>query len=194
MNLRSLNRLLKEDVAISGAYLLIDDDQTEALYRALKNTPVVAGVGLQERAQQAFHDTLQESLGTFIFFNTLFAGLITVGVVYNSARISLSERGRELASLRVLGLTRGEVSYILLGELALLTLSALPLGALLGYGLAWLMVVSFDTELFRIPLIINTATYAYAALVVVVAALASGLLVRRRIDHLDLVAVLKTRE
>jgi len=194
MNLVSLSRLLKVEVAISGGYLLVDGDQTEALYRALKNTPIVAGVGLQESAQQAFNDTLQESLGTFVFFNTLFAGLITVGVVYNSARISLSERGRELASLRVLGLTRGEVSYILLGELALLTLLALPLGAVLGYGLAWLMVASFDTELFRIPLVINTATYGYAALVVVLAAIVSGLLVRRRIDHLDLVAVLKTRE
>ncbi len=114
MELGSLNRLLKEDIAISGAYLLVDDAQTPALYRSLKNTPAVAGVGLQEKAQQAFYDLLQESLGTFVFFNTLFAGLIAVGVVYNSARISLSERGRELASLRVLGLTRGEVSYILL--------------------------------------------------------------------------------
>lgn len=194
MNLKSLNRLLKEDVAISGAYLLVDEDQTDALYRTLKNTPIVAGVGLQEKAQQAFYATMQESLGTFVFFNTLFAGLIAVGVVYNSARISLSERGRELASLRVLGLTRGEVSYILLGELALLTLLSLPVGALLGYLLAWGLVVSFDTELFRIPLIINTSTYGYAALVVVIAAVGSGLLVRRRIDRLDLVAVLKTRE
>ncbi|SDZ80911.1 FtsX-like permease family protein [Microbulbifer marinus] len=194
MDLRSLNRLLKEDIAISGTYLLVDPDLTDALYTELKGTPVVAGVSLQEQAQNAFYETLQESLGTFVFFNTLFAGLIAVGVVYNSARISLSERGRELASLRVLGLTRGEVSYILLGELALLTLAALPLGALLGYLLAWTLVQSFDTELFRIPLVVSSSTYGYAALVVVLAAVASGLLVRRRIDRLDLIAVLKTRE
>ncbi|WP_346836557.1 FtsX-like permease family protein [Microbulbifer sp. SAOS-129_SWC] len=194
MDLRSLNRLLKEDIAISGGYLLVDPQRTDALYRALKNTPVVAGVSLQEQAQSAFYDTLQESLGTFVFFNTLFAGLIAVGVVYNNARISLSERARELASLRVLGLTRGEVSYILLGELALLTLLALPLGAFLGYALARGLVLSFDTELFRIPLIINPSTYGYAVLIVVLAAIGSGLLVRRRIDRLDLIGVLKTRE
>jgi len=194
MDLAFMNRILREDTAISGSYLLVDPAHTEAFYQALKNTPVVTGVSLQEQAQNAFYETLQDSLGTFVFFNTLFAGLIALGVVYNSARISLSERGRELASLRVLGLTRGEVSYILLGELALLTLLALPLGALLGYLLAWTLVASFDTELFRIPLIINPSTYGYAALVVMLSALASGLLVHRRIQRLDLIAVLKTRE
>ena len=194
MDLGEMNRLLREDIAISGAYLLVDPDLTDAFYQALKNTPVVAGVSLQEQAQNAFYETLQESLGTFVFFNTLFAALIALGVVYNSARISLSERGRELASLRVLGLTRGEVSYILLGELALLTLLALPLGALLGYLLAWTLVQSFNTELFRIPLIISPSTYGYAALVVLLSAAASGVLVHRRIQRLDLIAVLKTRE
>ena len=194
MDLASLNRMMREDIAISGAYMLVDPLRADALYNALKNTPVVAGVSLQEQAQNAFYETLQDSLGTFVFFNTLFAGLIAVGVVYNNARISLSERGRELASLRVLGLTRGEVSYILLGELGLLTLLALPLGALLGYLLAATLVMSFNTELFRIPLIISHSTYGYAALVVVLSAIGSGLLVRRRIDTLDLIAVLKTRE
>ncbi|WP_204903042.1 ABC transporter permease [Microbulbifer mangrovi] len=194
MDLAEMNRMLRDDMVISGTYLLIDPEQADAFYRALKNTPVVAGVSLQEQAQNAFYDTLQDSLGTFVFFNTLFAGLIAIGVVYNSARISLSERGRELASLRVLGLTRGEVSYILLGELAVLTLLALPLGALLGYLLAWTLVQSFDTELFRIPLIINPSTYGHAALVVLFSAAASGLLVHRRIQRLDLIAVLKTRE
>lgn len=194
MDLDALSRILQEAPALNGAYLLVDAQQTQALYNRLKHTPVVAGVGLQEAAQRAFYDTLRESLGTFVFFNTLFAGLIAIGVVYNSARISLSERGRELASLRVLGLTRAEVSYILLGELAVLTLLALPLGALMGKALAWLLVTTFDTELFRIPLVIADATYGYAALVVLVAAVASGLMVRRRIDRLDLISVLKTRE
>lgn len=194
MDLAFMSRILKEDIAISGSYLLIDPARASAFYQALKNTPVVAGVSLQEQAQNAFYETLQDSLGTFVFFNTLFAGLIALGVVYNSARISLSERGRELASLRVLGLTRGEVSYILLGELAVLTLLALPLGAVLGYLLAWTLVHSFDTELFRIPLIIDHATYGYAALVVILSALGSGALVHRRIQRLDLIAVLKTRE
>ena len=194
MALPALNRVMREPGQLSGAHLLLDSRQVAALHRHLKSLPAVAGISLQEEAQAAFHDTLQESLGTFTFFNTFFAALIAIGVVYNSARVSLSERGRELASLRVLGLTRGEVSYILLGELALLTLLALPLGAALGYGLAAFLTHSFDTELFRIPLIVHSSTYGYAALVVVLAALVSGLIVRRRIDHLDLVAVLKTRE
>ncbi len=194
MSLEALNRLLAEDGQISGAHLLIDDKQAMLLFRHLKQLPAVAGIGLQDQMQRAFYDTLDESLGTFTFFNTLFATLIVVGVVYNSARVSLSERGRELASLRVLGLTRAEVSWILLGELGLLTLLALPLGAALGYLLAAFMVQSFDTDLFRIPLVVSPATFGYAGLVVVLSALASGLIVRRRIDRLDLVAVLKTRE
>jgi putative ABC transport system permease protein len=124
----------------------------------------------------------------------LFAGTIAFGVVYNSARIALSERARELASLRVLGLTRFEVTYILLGELALLTLLALPLGGLLGYGLAWLMVVSFESEMIRIPLLVERETYGVAGVTVVAASVISGLIVWRRIRGLDLVAVLKTRE
>lgn len=128
------------------------------------------------------------------FFNMLFAGTIAFGVVYNSARISLSERGRELASLRVLGLTRFEVAYILLGELALLTLLAIPIGCVLGYGLAWIMTIAFSADLYTIPLMVPRETYGYAASVVLAAALISGLIMRRRIDRLDLVAVLKTRE
>ncbi|WP_420426668.1 ABC transporter permease [Algiphilus sp.] len=194
IDIMALSHILNETETINGAHLLVDPAQTQALYAKLKSTPIVAGVGLQREAQSAFYDTLQENLGTFVLFNTLFAGLIAIGVVYNSARISLSERGRELASLRVLGLSRGEVSYILLGELALLTILALPVGAGLGWILAWGMTESFDTEIFRIPLIVDLSTYAYAALVVVVAAITSGLLVRRRVDRLDLISVLKTRE
>ena len=121
--------------------------------------------------------------------------IIAFGVVYNAARISLSERSRELASLRVLGLTRGEISYILLGELAVLTLLAVPWGLLIGYGLsAAFIAFGQDTELFRIPLVVYRSTFALAATTVIVAAIVSGLVVRRRLDHLDLVAVLRTRE
>jgi putative ABC transport system permease protein len=129
-----------------------------------------------------------------IFFNLLFSGVIAGGVVYNAARVSLSERTRELASLRVLGFTRGEISFILLGELAAVTLLAIPVGLLLGYVFAGLLVAAFNTELYRFPLVITARTYAYGASAVLVAATLSGLAVRRRLDHLDLVAVLKTRE
>lgn len=194
MNLESLGRLMKEETTMSGAYLLVDPEKLDDLYREVKRTPVVAAISLQSETRRSFYETLHESLGTVVLFNTLFAGLIAIGVVYNSARISLAERSRELASLRVLGLTRHEVSYILLGELALHTLLALPLGAGLGYLLAWTLVASFDTDLFRIPLVVEPSTYGYAALLVIIAGIGSGLMVRRSVDRLDLIAVLKTRE
>ena len=122
------------------------------------------------------------------------AAIIAFGVVYNFARISLSEQGREMASLRVLGFTRGEVSALLLGELAVVVIVAQPLGWLIGYAFAWAMTQGFTTELYRVPLIINRDVYAYASLIVLAAAMVSGLAVRRRIDRLDMIEVLKTRE
>ena len=120
--------------------------------------------------------------------------LIAIGVVYNSARIQLSERARELASLRILGFTKGEVSYILLGELFILTLVAIPVGLVMGYGMAAGMVESFKSDLYALPLIVTETTYWRATGVVAGATIVSALIVRRRIDRMDLVAVMKTRE
>jgi putative ABC transport system permease protein len=115
-------------------------------------------------------------------------------VVYNFARISLSEQGRELASLRVLGFHKGEVSAILLMELAVLTLLAQPAGWILGYGFAYAIALGFESELYRVPLVVERSVYGWATLVVLWSALISALIVRRRIDRLDLIEVLKTRE
>jgi putative ABC transport system permease protein len=123
-----------------------------------------------------------------------FACVIAFGVVYNTARVSLSERSREMGTLRVIGFTRAEISTILLGELAILTLASIPIGIAFGFGFAWLMVSSIDAELFRFPLIISPATMAFAAGVTILASVISGLIVRRRLDTLDLVSVLKQRE
>ena len=130
------------------------------------------------------------------FFNVIFASIIAFGVVYNTARISLAERSRELATLRVIGFTRAEISAILLGELAVLTLAAIPVGLAMGYGLGALVIVAaYDTELFRIPLVVDPSTYGFGgAWSTLVAAVVSGLVVRRKLDHLDLVAVLKSKE
>lgn len=137
-------------------------------------------------------------MGEFILFynmvSTLLAGAIGFGVVYNSARIALSERGRELASLRVLGFTQGEIAYILLGELALLTLAAIPVGFLVGAGLIGILVLAFDSELYRLPMLLTPLNYTMGATLVIVSALLSGLLLWFRMGRLDLVAVLKTRE
>jgi len=193
-SLDTLNRLAREGDAISGAFLSVDREQLPAIYARLEERPSVAGIE-ESRARLAnFHASIGEFLLTYMSFVVALSGAITFGIVYNSARIAFAERERELASLRVLGFTRGEVSYILLGELGLLTVLALPPGFLVGRMLSAWLVASLPHELFRIPLVLEPATYALAAAVVLAAAVLSSLLVRRRVDGLDLVAVLKTRE
>jgi len=194
MEIEAVRALAAEGGTLTGAFLTIDPARSGDLYRTLKLIPAVAGVALKQRQIDSFNETLAETFYVMIFFNVLFSGIIAGGVVYNAARVSLSERSRELASLRVLGFTRGEISYILLGELAVVTLAAIPLGMLAGYLGAGLLVSTLDTELFRFPLVVTAKTFALSAASVVVAAVLSGLAVRRRLDHLDLVAVLKTRE
>jgi putative ABC transport system permease protein len=194
MQIDALRRMVREGDTLSGAFLKIDERYEERLYQRLKETPLVAGVSLKGTAIESFEKTLKDTFYVMIFFNLTFSGVIAGGVVYNAARVSLSERSRELASLRVLGFTRGEISLILLGELAVVTLMAIPIGLILGYLFAGLLVAAFNTELYRFPLVVSSRTYAYAASSVVLAAALSGLAVRRRLDHLDLVAVLKTRE
>ena len=194
IDLATLNRLLKERPSLEYANLLVDDAARPALYAGLKAMPEISAVMLREAAISTFHDTLAETLLIYISFFAMFACTLGFGVVYNSTRIALSERGRELATLRVLGFSRAEISYILLGEVALLIFIGLPLGCLAGQGLAWLMTTAFETELYRVPLVIELSTYGTAVLVALLATAASAALVRRRLDRLDLVAVLKTRE
>ncbi|MBN2331803.1 MAG: FtsX-like permease family protein [Deltaproteobacteria bacterium] len=194
MELAALNRFMAEGELVSGVYLRVDEDRLPAVYAALNTMPRVAGTVVQRHAVESFYETMAEQVLIFTFFVTMFAGIIAFGVVYNSARISLAERGRELASLRVLGFSRREISAILLGELAILTLAAIPLGFLAGYGLCFYIISYLQTDLYRIPLVIDGSTYAFSAVMVLLAAGISGLLVRRRLDHLDLIAVLKTRE
>ena len=129
-----------------------------------------------------------------LMVTTLLGGIIAFGVVYNSLRIALSERNHELASLRVLGFERNEVAYILLGELGFLTLAAIPLGMLFGYGLCAYMAYAFDTDLYRIPLVLGMNVYAFAGLVVIVSFVISAIMIVRNLAHLDLVAVLKTKD
>jgi putative ABC transport system permease protein len=194
MNIDSLHRLLRESKTISGASLLVDRAAESRLSRQLKLTPAVAGTAFKRVVLQSFRDTLAQNMNLMIFMNVLFAGIISFGVVYNAARVSLSERSRELASLRVLGFTRAEISSILLGELAILTIAALPLGAVLGYGLSLAIVQTVDSEVYRFPLIVTPQAIALAYLTIIAAAAFSGLVVRRRLDRLDLVAVLKIKE
>lgn len=194
MQREALNRLLKEGDVISGAWLKVDMHYQQGVYADLKDMPRIAGVVEQKSAIKSFYETMAETILFFTFITTLLGGSIAFGVIYNSMRIALSERNRELASLRVLGFQRGEVAYILLGELALLTLVAIPLGLLIGYGLCGYLAFKFDTDLYRIPLVLGINVYAFAALVVVVSSIISAIMIWRNLAHLDMVAVLKTKE
>lgn len=190
----ALNRLLKEGPTLSGALLKVDERFQREIYAELKGMPRIAGVVEHRSAIKAFYDTLAETILFFTFITTLLGGSIAFGVVYNSMRIALSERNRELASLRVLGFERAEVAYILLGELALLTVVAIPLGLLIGYGLCAYLAFEFDTDLYRVPLVLGMNVYAFAAMVVIVSAIISAIMIWRNLAHLDMVAVLKTTE
>ena len=194
MEIHDLNALLGEGAVVSGASLLVDSDAVAQLYARLKSSPGIAGVSLQSEAERTFIELMDEGIGASIVIYTTFAGLIAIGVVYNSVRISFSERQHELAVLRVLGFTRGEVAYVLLGEIALITLLALPVGAALGAALAWFFATSMSSDLFRLPYVIEAGTFGFAAVLVLATSLISALMIRSRLDKLDMVAVLKTGE
>jgi putative ABC transport system permease protein len=194
MALPAVNRLMREGPLISGVHLLYDTDRKDDLFRRLKATPVANFIALQRISLQKFRETLAENLLFMVTIYVTLGVIIAFGVVYNFARISLSEQGRELASLRVLGFHKSEVSAILLSELAVLTLLAQPLGWAIGYGFAYAMVRGFESELYRVPLVVECSVYGWATVIVLAAALVSALIVRRRIDRLDLIEVLKTRE
>ncbi len=192
--LDALNRLLGDGDRMSGVVLAADADALPALLAQLQRRPQVASIEQRLVAIRNFYDSMAAIILVFTLLATAFGVVITAGVVYSSARVALSERARDLASLRVLGFTRPEVVYLLLGELALLTALALPLGYALGHALIGLMVLGFDSDLFRIPHYVSPPTYAIAGLATVLAAALSALLVRRRVRHLDLIAVLKARD
>jgi len=194
MALGELNRLLGEGPAVSQALLLTDPGRFAELEDRLAGMPVVVDVGSRDLLVERFREQSAEILLVMTLILTLFACVIAAGVVYNNARVAVSTRARDLASLRVLGFTRGEISSVLLGEMAVHVALALPLGLWIGHLLCVAVVETVDMERYRLPVVLTPETYGFAAAVVLVAAAGSALLVRRRLDRLDLIAVLKTRE
>jgi putative ABC transport system permease protein len=192
--LESLNRIMKEPNQVEIVNILIDENLQKKLFRELKETPKVSSVMVKEGAIRTFENTMAETIFIFISFFTMFACALAFGLVYNSTRIALSERGRELATLRVLGFSNIEISYILLGEMALFVLVSLPLGCLIGYGLAWLIVKLMENELYRIPIIIFPDSYGISMSIIIIAAIISAMIVQSKIRRLNLLEVLKTRE
>jgi putative ABC transport system permease protein len=194
MDRDALNRALGDGDLASGYVLALERGREAALLEASKAQPRIAGAFSKATMLRNMEEISARNVRIMSTILTAFAVVIAVGVVYNNARIALAERGWELASLRVLGFTRAEVSALLLGELALVILIALPLGMALGYGLTNLITELLKSDQFFFPVVIRARTYAWATIAVLAAGIASALIVRRRIDRLDLVAVLKTRE
>lgn len=190
----TLAHLARDATPVGAALVRIDPAARDDILRRLKGMPVVLGVTEREAALAKFKEVIDSNLLTMIGFYIAFACAITVGVVYNSARILFSERAHELATLRVLGYHRSEVAIVLLGELALLVVVAIPFGGLIGYWLAHLMMALFSSDLFRLPFAASNASYGYAALVVLLASMATAMAVARRVMKLDMVRVLKARE
>jgi putative ABC transport system permease protein len=191
MELNALNRLLLEGDRISGAHVVVDRAHWPAFLAAVKETPRIAGCVIKDSLRDGFRKTTAESIGLLQKIYMLFATIVAFGIIYNSARISLSERARELATLRVLGFSRGEVGAVLVGELVLLTLVALPVGLVLGSLFARGIISTVNTETVRLPLVLTTANYAFAVLVVAIASALSALFAARKLAEINLVSALK---
>lgn len=192
MERQAMNRLLREGNVSSGAHLDIDPDAEPALYDALREMPVVSGSSSRLAMLSYFERTIGESILISAAIVIFAAAVIAIGVIYNNSRIAISERGRELASLRVLGFTRAEVSRLFLAEQSVITVAGLPIGATVGFGFAAILAAAFATERHRFPVVIEPSTYAYSLGVVLLVAALVALVVRRRLDRLDLLATLKT--
>ena len=194
MALETLNRIMKEPQQVDMVNIMVDANYQSTLFKELKNTPKISAVMVKQGAIKTFENTMAETILIYISFFTMFACALAFGLVYNSTRIALSERGRELATLRVLGFSSMEISYILLGEMALFVLISLPLGCLAGYGLAAMIVALMENELYRLPVIIFPDSYGISMSIILVAAVVSATIVQSKIKHLNLLEVLKTRE
>jgi putative ABC transport system permease protein len=194
MEIDALDRALREPNRVSGAYLRIDSARSHEIYRKLKNMPVIAEVSLKQDTRTSFQKLMNSGAGAMRYVMTVLAFVITFGIVYNAARIAQAERARDLASLRVLGFTKGEAAFVLLGELAVVTVAALPVGALIGYGLSFAIARGFSSDLYQIPATFGWRDFGTAALAVLGASVLSGWLVKRDVDRTELVDALKTRE
>jgi putative ABC transport system permease protein len=194
MDMQALNRLLGEGDIISGANFRVDKTQWTGFMRALKQVPRVSWVAVKESLRENFRQTTAASIGLIQTIYLVFAIVVAFGVVYNNARISLAERARELATLRVIGFSRREVGAVLVTELVILALMAVPLGLLLGSGFAKVLLGAINTETVRLPFVLHVSNYTFAVLVVTVASTLSALVVLRTLSHLNLVGALKAPE
>ena len=194
MEMQALNRALREPGRATAAYVLMDSNARDELNADIKQMPMIAGISFLDTASASMRKMLNEGAGFFAYLFVVFSSLMAGGVAYSAARVTFAEQERDLATLRVLGFSRREVSYVLLAEIGALLLLALPTGALLGALLSRWLMTQFQTDLFTFPYITESAAYGRSALFVAAAVIGAALAVRRSVDRLDLVGVLKSRE
>jgi putative ABC transport system permease protein len=194
MEIGALRRLMHEGGTVSGAYLSVDTDRWDDFLKEVKGAPRIAGIGIKEAVRASFKKSTADMIGKITGIYFMFAIIVSFGVVYNSARIALSERSRDLATLRVIGFTRREVASVLISELAILTMAAIPVGMLIGSQLASAIVHTASTESVRLPLVLSPHTFAMAVIVVLCSSALSFAVVGLRLSKLDLLGVLKARE
>lgn len=194
MDIAALHRLMQEGPTVSGAHLSVDSSRWDEFLEKVKGIPRIADLGITSALQQSFRKTTTESITLIQSIYFSFSVIVAFGVVYNSARIALSERSRDLATLRVVGFTNREVAGVMISELIILTAIAIPAGLWIGGGLAAWIVKAASTETIRLPLILTHETYATAILIVLLSASGSFYIVSRRIRNLDLLSVLKASE
>ena len=194
IELDALNGLLREPARVTAAYLLIDRRQREAFSERAKELPRIVSVSFLDNASASMRKLLSEGSGFFANLFIVFSSLMAAGVAFSAARVTLSEQERDLATLRVLGFSRREASYVLLAELGALLLVALPVGVILGMTLSRWLMSQFETDLFTFPYVTNAAIYGKSALFIIAAVMVATLVVRRGVDRLDMVGVLKSRD
>ena len=194
MTSEGLRRIMKEPQSVNAIHLMVDSRYANNLYKKLKETPAIGGIVNQKQALKSFEETMDKTMFALISFYTFLASLIAFGVVYNASRIALSERSTSLASLRILGFTRHEITYILLGELALILFASFPIGCLFGYFMSLAVSPMLTTDLYNFPLVIDKSTYSISVLVVIFSSIICWINLRNKLIDLDLVSTLKVRD
>jgi len=194
LDLDTLGRVLREPDRVTAAYLLLDSKQRKAFSARAKELPTIMAVSFLDNARESMRKLLEQGSGFFASLFVVFSSLMAAGVAFSSARVTLAEQERDLATLRVLGFSRAEASYVLLAEIGALLVVALPLGVVLGTLLSRWLMSQFETELFAFPYVTNATVYGKSALFVAMAVIAATLVVRRGVDRLDMVGVLKSRD
>lgn len=194
MELEALSRLLGEPGRVTSAYLMLDARERGRFSAEAKQLPAIAGVTFADNAEASLIQLFTQGIGFFSAMFILFSSLMAAGVAFSAARVTLAEQERDLATLRVLGFRRREASYVLLGEIGALLFIALPVGMLLGAVMTRWLLSQFETELFTFPHVVDLPAYGWSIIIVSASVVAAALAVRRGVDRLDLVGVLKSRD